>query len=98
MEADITVVGINGVHQQPAGNPFDTLIFSSSGRDVLELSRPYEKDEQDFVLLVSLSAGMFRPRHAGPRLALSTFYGAHRRYRLFLIGRDDRQVSLLNDA
>jgi 5-methylthioadenosine/S-adenosylhomocysteine deaminase len=35
MQADITVVALNGVHQQPVNNPADALIFSSSGRDVL---------------------------------------------------------------
>ena len=35
MQADITVVSLNGVHQQPVNNPADALIFSSSGRDVL---------------------------------------------------------------
>ncbi|HJZ80741.1 MAG TPA: amidohydrolase family protein, partial [Pyrinomonadaceae bacterium] len=35
MQADITVVGLGGAHQQPLSNPVDALIFSSSGRDVL---------------------------------------------------------------
>ena len=35
MQADIAVVSLNGVHQQPVNDPADTLIFSSSGRDVL---------------------------------------------------------------
>ena len=35
MQADIAVVGLDGPHQQPARNPADTLVFSSSGRDVL---------------------------------------------------------------
>ena len=35
MQADITVVSLQGVHQQPVNNPADALIFSSSGRDVL---------------------------------------------------------------
>ena len=34
MQADLTVVGLNGAHQQPVTNPEDALIFSSSGRDV----------------------------------------------------------------
>jgi 5-methylthioadenosine/S-adenosylhomocysteine deaminase len=34
MQADLTIVGLDGIHQQPVGNPVDTLIFSSSGRDV----------------------------------------------------------------
>ena len=34
-QADITVVNLTGAHQQPASNPLDTLIFSSSGRDVI---------------------------------------------------------------
>lgn len=33
-QADLTVVGLDGAHQQPVTNPVDTLIFSSSGRDV----------------------------------------------------------------
>src|SRR5207249_2627347 len=35
MQADIAVVNLNGAHQQPVRNPVDTLIFSSSGRDVI---------------------------------------------------------------
>jgi cytosine/adenosine deaminase-related metal-dependent hydrolase len=35
MQADIAVISLNGVHQQPVNNPADALIFSSSGRDVL---------------------------------------------------------------
>ena len=34
-QADIAVVALNGIHQQPLNNPVDALIFSSSGRDVL---------------------------------------------------------------
>jgi cytosine/adenosine deaminase-related metal-dependent hydrolase len=34
MQADLTVVQLDGAHQQPITNPVDTLIFSSSGRDV----------------------------------------------------------------
>ena len=35
MQADIAVVDLTGPHQQPVQNAADTLIFSSSGRDVL---------------------------------------------------------------
>lgn len=35
MQADLAVVSLTGAHQQPARNPADTLVFSSSGRDVL---------------------------------------------------------------
>jgi len=35
MQADIVVVDLSGAHQQPIGNPAATLVFSSSGRDVL---------------------------------------------------------------
>lgn len=35
MQADITIVSLNGVHQQPVNNPSDALVFSSSGRDVV---------------------------------------------------------------
>jgi len=31
----VSVISLNGAHQQPASNPVDTLVFSSSGRDVL---------------------------------------------------------------
>jgi cytosine/adenosine deaminase-related metal-dependent hydrolase len=34
MQADLIAVALDGAHQQPATNPTDTLIFSSSGRDV----------------------------------------------------------------
>jgi 5-methylthioadenosine/S-adenosylhomocysteine deaminase len=34
MQADLTVVGLDGAHQRPVTNPVDALIFSSSGRDV----------------------------------------------------------------
>jgi cytosine/adenosine deaminase-related metal-dependent hydrolase len=34
MQADITIVRLDGIHQQPVHNAVDTLIFSSSGRDV----------------------------------------------------------------
>jgi cytosine/adenosine deaminase-related metal-dependent hydrolase len=35
MQADITVIGLNGAHQQPVQDPFAALVFASSGRDVL---------------------------------------------------------------
>jgi cytosine/adenosine deaminase-related metal-dependent hydrolase len=35
MQADITVVSLAGTHQQPVRNPAGTLVFSSSGRDVV---------------------------------------------------------------
>jgi 5-methylthioadenosine/S-adenosylhomocysteine deaminase len=35
MAADITIVDLNGAHQQPANAPEDALIFSSSGKDVI---------------------------------------------------------------
>ena len=35
MQADIAVVSLSGAHQQPAWNPVDTLVLSSSGKDVL---------------------------------------------------------------
>lgn len=35
MQADIAVVNLSGAHQQPGRDPADTLVFSSSGRDVL---------------------------------------------------------------
>ena len=35
MQADFTVVSLAGTHQQPVNNPADTLVFSSSGRDVV---------------------------------------------------------------
>ncbi|HMG72860.1 MAG TPA: amidohydrolase family protein [Pyrinomonadaceae bacterium] len=35
MQADISVVNLNGPHQQPVRDPADALVFASSGRDVL---------------------------------------------------------------
>src|SRR5262249_31154876 len=35
MQADIVVVSLDGVHQQPVNDPTDALVFSSSGRDVV---------------------------------------------------------------
>jgi 5-methylthioadenosine/S-adenosylhomocysteine deaminase len=35
MQADITVVGLDGPHQQPVRTPSVALVFASSGRDVL---------------------------------------------------------------
>jgi 5-methylthioadenosine/S-adenosylhomocysteine deaminase len=35
MQADIAVVGLDGMHQQPVRDPFAALVFASSGRDVL---------------------------------------------------------------
>jgi 5-methylthioadenosine/S-adenosylhomocysteine deaminase len=35
MKADITVVSLNGTHQQPVRDPAAALVFTSSGRDVL---------------------------------------------------------------
>jgi cytosine/adenosine deaminase-related metal-dependent hydrolase len=35
LEADLAIVSLGGTHQQPATNPVDTLIFSSSGADVV---------------------------------------------------------------
>jgi 5-methylthioadenosine/S-adenosylhomocysteine deaminase len=34
MQADLIAVALDGAHQQPATNPLDAIIFSSSGRDV----------------------------------------------------------------
>jgi 5-methylthioadenosine/S-adenosylhomocysteine deaminase len=34
MQADLIAVGLDGAHQQPAVDPSDALIFSSSGTDV----------------------------------------------------------------
>jgi len=34
-QADLVVVGLNGVHQLPVYDPLTTLIFASSGRDVV---------------------------------------------------------------
>ena len=34
MQADLIAVALDGAHQQPTTNPVDSLIFSSSGRDV----------------------------------------------------------------
>jgi 5-methylthioadenosine/S-adenosylhomocysteine deaminase len=34
MQADLIAVGLDGAHQQPAGDPVDALVFSSSGTDV----------------------------------------------------------------
>jgi 5-methylthioadenosine/S-adenosylhomocysteine deaminase len=34
-QADIAIVGMAGMHQEPVSNPIDALIFSSSGRDVM---------------------------------------------------------------
>src|SRR5262249_18212984 len=35
LQADITIVNLDGAHQNPVGSVADTLIFSSSGRDVV---------------------------------------------------------------
>ena len=35
MQADIAVVGLTGTHQQPVRNPAETMVLSSSGRDVV---------------------------------------------------------------
>jgi 5-methylthioadenosine/S-adenosylhomocysteine deaminase len=35
LEADLTVVSLTGVHQIPSYDPVATLIFASSGRDVI---------------------------------------------------------------
>jgi cytosine/adenosine deaminase-related metal-dependent hydrolase len=35
LRADFAVIDLSGVHQQPSPDPLNTLIFSSSGRDVL---------------------------------------------------------------
>lgn len=35
MQADITIVNLNGAHQQPVQDPVAALVFASSGRDVL---------------------------------------------------------------
>jgi 5-methylthioadenosine/S-adenosylhomocysteine deaminase len=34
-QADLTVIGLSGLNQQPISNPVDALIFSSSGHDVI---------------------------------------------------------------
>jgi cytosine/adenosine deaminase-related metal-dependent hydrolase len=35
MQADITIVNLDGAHQQPVGDPVAALVFASSARDVL---------------------------------------------------------------
>lgn len=35
MQADIAIVSLDGMHHQPIRDPYDALVFSSSGRDVL---------------------------------------------------------------
>ena len=35
MQADITIINLNGAHQQPVHDPIAALVFASSGRDVL---------------------------------------------------------------
>jgi 5-methylthioadenosine/S-adenosylhomocysteine deaminase len=35
LQADLTVIGLTGVHQQPVRDPVEALIFSSSARDTL---------------------------------------------------------------
>jgi cytosine/adenosine deaminase-related metal-dependent hydrolase len=35
MQADLAIVSLGGAHQQPASNPVDSLIFSSSAADVV---------------------------------------------------------------
>jgi hypothetical protein len=49
-------------------------------------------------LLTAYCLLFFRSRHAGPALALSTFYRGHRRYGFLFVSGDDHQVSLLNRA
>jgi cytosine/adenosine deaminase-related metal-dependent hydrolase len=34
MTADVTIVNLNGAHQEPVRSPEDALIFSSAGSDV----------------------------------------------------------------
>jgi 5-methylthioadenosine/S-adenosylhomocysteine deaminase len=35
MAADLTIVRLDGVHQQPVRDPHDALVFCSSGKDVV---------------------------------------------------------------
>jgi cytosine/adenosine deaminase-related metal-dependent hydrolase len=35
MQADLAVIRLDGIHQQPVRDPTDALVFSSSGRDVM---------------------------------------------------------------
>jgi cytosine/adenosine deaminase-related metal-dependent hydrolase len=35
MQADLIVIRLDGIHQQPVRDPADALVFSSSGRDVM---------------------------------------------------------------
>jgi 5-methylthioadenosine/S-adenosylhomocysteine deaminase len=35
MAADVTIVGLDGAHQQPVRDPHDALVFCSSGQDVV---------------------------------------------------------------
>lgn len=35
MQADLAVVGLGGIHQQPVGDPAAALVFASTGRDVV---------------------------------------------------------------
>lgn len=73
MQADLTVVSLNGSHQQPLTDPVDTLVFSSSGRDVvLTIVAGKELYRHGQVATVDESDCIKRGQEIRARLATST--------------------------
>ena len=61
MQADLIVIGLEGMHQQPARDPADTLVFSSSGSDVM-LTMVAGKEVYRGRQVVSVDEGDLIPR------------------------------------
>jgi cytosine/adenosine deaminase-related metal-dependent hydrolase len=61
MQADLVVIGLDGIHQQPVRDPTDALVFSSSGRDVM-LTMVAGKEVYRDRQMVSVDEGDLLPR------------------------------------
>ena len=61
MQADLIVIGLDGIHQQPVRDPADALVFSSSGGDVL-LTMVAGKEVYRDRQMVSVDEGDLVPR------------------------------------
>ena len=71
MQADITIVSLNGAHQQPVRDPADALVFSSSGRDVV-LTMVEGKEIYRDGLVSAVDEGEFQSRLATIRSRLDS--------------------------
>jgi 5-methylthioadenosine/S-adenosylhomocysteine deaminase len=72
MQADVTVVSLNGAHQEPVRDPADALVFSSSGRDVV-LTMVAGKEIYRDGHVSAIDEGELRSRSETIRIRLDSF-------------------------